>query len=395
MKPIALLTILLLNIACWAQEKSNIKFNGFVDTYHALRSNTPNDFMSSRSRLRTELHINNNKTYLFTSLNAVHNSILPEQTKLELREAFFQYTNNSFDLKAGRQIATWGVADGVRITDIISPMDYTEFLARDYDDIRIPINALRLKYLKTDFNIELYFIPIPEFFIIPTNNKNPWGMNYKSETKYYFDKPQKTLRNSEYGGRFAFFLSGIDFSISALHTWNKMPALKAENIDSTIHTTGKFKQMDMLGCDISFPIRQFVVRAEAANYFGELIETERTNSFNYLLGIDWYPGNDWILMVQYYHKNIYRNSENISQPKSISMGTFSIQKKLLRNTLNLSSFSYIDFTNKGFFNRISADYSISDQIHIMCGYDWFYGDKGMFGIYKNNSEYWIKGKFCF
>jgi len=31
----------------------------------------------------------------------------------------------------------------------------------------------------------------------------------------------------------------------------------------------------------------------------------------------------------------------------------------------------------------------------MFGYDWFNGDKGMFGMYKDNSEVWFKAKCSF
>lgn len=158
--------LLLLSVIAQAQEEDvKLKFNGFIDTYHAVRIESPNDFMSSRSRLRTELSASKGKSYLFVSLNAIHNSILEDQTKVELREAFLQYTDKNWDFKIGQQIVIWGIADGMRITDIISPMDYTEFLARDYDDIRIPVNAFRLKYIKPNYNFELIFIPVSEFFI--------------------------------------------------------------------------------------------------------------------------------------------------------------------------------------------------------------------------------------
>ena len=149
----------------------DLYLSGFADTYYAVRTSSPFDFMSSRSRLRTELNISKDDAFLFISINTVYNSILPEQTGLHLREAFFQYSTENWDIKAGRQIITWGVADGLRVTDLVSPMDYTEFLAQDYDDIRVPVNGIRAKYFNTLFDLELVFLPVPEFFIIPFLNR--------------------------------------------------------------------------------------------------------------------------------------------------------------------------------------------------------------------------------
>jgi hypothetical protein len=398
--------LLLLPLTITGQDELSFKFSGFADTYHALRSQSPYDFMSSRSRLRTEMGVTKGKSHLFASLNSVYNSILNEQTGIELREAFFQYTSDKWDFKAGRQIVIWGVADGLRITDIVSPMDYTEFLAQDFDDIRIPVNAFKLKYYNSKLSAEAVFIPVSSFFIIPTSPENAWSViPYSENTDYRVDLqqyPEKTLKNCEFGGRLSFFLSGIDFSVSALHTWNKLPVLRylGNQSGDTINIAGQYNRMDMLGIDLSFPLGQFVFRGEIAEYFGELQETisseeiER-NTTNFLIGIDWYPGSEWTISGQYSQKFIPEHMEIMTANENTAFSTLSISKSILHSTLKLSTFGYYDLSNSGFFNRTSADYSLTDQIHLLAGYDWFHGDEGMFSLYKDNSEIWVKAKFNF
>lgn len=409
---VGFLMLLFSTLSVWSQADSAgiaFKYNGFIDSYHALRSESSNDWMSSRTRLRSELSADKGNSSMFISFNAVYNSILEDKTGLFLREAFFRYNTEKWDLKAGRQIITWGVADGIRVTDLVSPMDYTEFLAQDYDDIRIPENGIRLKYLHPKFNLEGVLIPVAEFFQLPIDAENPWSVMSSVAMPYSLDmenKPERKLSNSEYGGRLSFFLSGIDASLSALHTWNKMPVINkslSAHGDS-LSMQAHYERMDMLGADMSVPIGKFVIRAEAAAYLGELQDldmpsnlntTVRKNTCNGLLGLDFYPGNDWTIMVQYSHKYILDYDEVISTKKNTGLATFNISKKLLQTTLTLSSFTYYDVTNNGFYNRTSADYAITDQIHIMGGYDWFHGDKGPFAMYKNNSEYFMKFKYSF
>ena len=103
-------------------QDSPFQFNGFVDTYHAVQTEHPHDFTTSRTRLRAELRVDYENAYLFTSLNGVHNSILEDRTGVQLQEAYFNYQNDLVELKAGRQIVVWGVADGLRVTDLISPV---------------------------------------------------------------------------------------------------------------------------------------------------------------------------------------------------------------------------------------------------------------------------------
>jgi len=106
----------------FAQERP-FQFNGFVDTYHAVQTQHPHDFTTSRTRLRAELRVDYENAYLFASLNGVHNSILEDRTGVQLQEAYFNYQNDFLEIRAGRQIVVWGVADGLRVTDLISPVD--------------------------------------------------------------------------------------------------------------------------------------------------------------------------------------------------------------------------------------------------------------------------------
>lgn len=366
------------------EDSLEVKVKGFVDTYHALRSEQPHDWMSSRTRIRGELTLEKNNTGVFVSANIVHNSILKNRSGLQLREAYAYYSNDHWDIRAGRQIVVWGVADCLRLTDIISPMDYTEFLAQDYDDIRIPTNGLRIRYSGNKWSLEGIINPVTSFYELPTDEENPWSIGYVT----IGEEPSHKLHNMEYGARLSFFNSGVDFSLSALHTWNKMPVMH--------NGIGKYKRMTMLGADVSIPINKFVIRSEVAEYLDEAQAGMGTNdipraaSTNALIGIDWYAGNDWNLSAQYSHKYVAWGEH-----RNTGLSTIRISKELLHNTLTLQDFAYIDVTNGGVYSRLSADYALNDQLHAMLGYDYFHADKGMFNIYKKNSEIWLKLKYSF
>ncbi|MBQ5576362.1 MAG: hypothetical protein IIT37_09995, partial [Bacteroidales bacterium] len=112
----------------------------------------------------------------------------------------------------------------LRITDLVSPMDYSEFLAQDYDDIRIPENALRVKFTKNSFAFEMLAVPVIETFELPTDRKNPWAISVTGNDSILSGgKPDFKFKNMEFGGRLSWFLSGVDFSVCALRTFNKMP----------------------------------------------------------------------------------------------------------------------------------------------------------------------------
>jgi len=197
------------------------------------------------------------------------------------------------------------------------------------------------------------------------------------------------------------FLSGVDFSLSALRTWNKMPVFSTSFDGANLHATGHYRRMTMLGADVSLPLGEFVIRGEAAQYFDEAqtpaagTDIPCSGSLNTLIGIDWYAGNDWNLSAQYSYKFIEDYTPLMGSTEHTHMGTFRISKSLLNNTLSLQSFAYMDLTDGGIYNRFTADYALNDQMHVMLGYDLFHADKGMFKMYADNSEWWLKLKYSF
>lgn len=93
--------------------------------------------------------------------------------------------------------------------------------------------------------------------------------------------------------------------------------------------------MDMKSLDFSLPIRQFIVRCEIAEYFGEAKNVKpdmddigwiRRNTTNVLVGVDWYPGHDWTLTSQYSHKIIHSYAEELESEQNTAMAILGLTK---------------------------------------------------------------------
>ncbi len=391
-------------LSAHAQDELSLQLNGFVDSYHALQLGSPYKVMSSRTRLRLEMRANYGEASLFSSVNLAYNSLIKEQSGAFLREAYFDYAGKYLEVKAGRQIVTWGVADGLRITDLISPMDYTEFMANDYDDIRVPVNAINLKYPGESFSAELVFVPVPEYFVMPSGEDNPWSMPVPEGVSMDLSgTPEKHIKNSEVGTRLRFFLENLDFSLTALRTFNKSPVTIADYDPETksVVIQGIYKPMYVLGGDFSIPVSEFVVRGEMAGYFGEPIALNDSRryrlrkTFNVLLGLDWYAGDNWTFMVQYMHKIIMDYRKELGMDQNTSMVTARISKEVLNNTLKLSVYGMYDIDNVSFYIRPAADYLLNDQITLSLGSDILGGRRGTFKTYEDNTQIWVKGKYFF
>lgn len=102
-----------------------------------------------------------------------------------------------------------------------------------------------------------------------------------------------------------------------------------------------------------------------------------------------------MLSGQFSDEWILDHSDAILNPEHRLISTLAVSKKLLRSNLKLASFAYFELKEGSFFSRTSADYALSDNIHLSTGVDWFHGDSGTFGLYQENSQIWVKAKYSF
>lgn len=388
-------------------------YKGFVDTYHTVRIKEPNDFLISRTRLRLEMTKKQGKASAFVSVEFEQNNISPARTGLKLREAYLRYDSNKWDLKIGRQIIIWGKADGIPITDLISPFDLSEFLARDYEDIYLPVDAARIRLLGNKFNFEFVWVPIFRPAIFPGPGE-PWapplddiqGMNLVVKPPL---EPGKKIGNSELFGKMSFYLAGFDFAFSAFTTWDdfgitRFSIMQSPGTPSAIEMQTEYYRVKGIGAEFSTTLGGLVFRGEAAFLKGKRYQAEnftdgifKKNSILWLLGLDWFGGNDWIITGQLADEMILEHESAIQKHEHNFIVTLSIEKKLMNQILSVSNMTYWGLNEQEYFNRIKIDYAFTDSLHLILGADLIGGakGKGLFGQYKDNKQIFFKVKYSF
>jgi hypothetical protein len=92
-----------------------------------------------------------------------------------VRELYFTYARDKFLLRVGRQQIGWGEADGLRVMDIINPLDarrmFQFYDTEGYEEVRIPKLMIKAEFYPGNFwkfydnAVELYWNPgdIPSF----------------------------------------------------------------------------------------------------------------------------------------------------------------------------------------------------------------------------------------
>jgi len=392
----------------------NPDFTGYVRNYSGmLLGNGSTDFVI----LQNTFNLNIEKRYDNSSfkVNPMLYHYFADSLYFRLRESYLDLYFDNFDIRAGKQQIVWGKADGVFITDIVSPKDLFEFLLPDFDEIRRGVIGLRFDYYIDNSTLEFVWLPVFTPTRLPDEN-SVWAVkpNFPHTPTFDYSKQdvKASLENSEVFLKFSTLSEHIDYEIMGGYTWDDDPTMfTSVTIDSSTGTTNliitpEHKRLPVAGGSFSAPVGPVVLRGEGAYYWGKYFNTVnpalnngviQKDYIHYMLGLCFtlYEVN---LSTQFIQR-VIMNYEDIIQPTVLFKGeannmmTFLANYSMLNETLKLEIFSYYDFEYSGALIKPRILYDYSDSINLQFGANIFTGTEGSFGQYNKNDM--IYGKIIY
>jgi len=275
------------------------------------------------------------------------NSKLRMPIKTEwLRECYFDVYTPKLDLRLGKQQVVWGTTDGVRILDMINPLDYREWTLQPYSESRIPLWMLKAETELT-MNSHLQLLLIPDY---EPNYYAPAGSPFALRTvvagaksvdalteagvtvSTISERPKRTLENTKVGLRWRNILengplSGLEYTLNYLHTWDfassaytAMQGIVIPGVGfvpTAFQLTRRAEQIDVLGFSFAKTITKgligdlgkgWTIRGEfayvkngAMNYGTDqsIRGTVDVDQYNYALGFDKNLVDNWAISLQF------------------------------------------------------------------------------------------------
>ncbi len=337
-----------------------------------------------------------------------------------LRELYLDMYFNKFDFRIGKQQVVWGKADGVFITDIVSPLNLSEFLLPDFDEIRTGVIAAKMNYYIGNSTLEAIWIPLFTPTVRPATN-SIWYIQPDFPAPPSFDwnksKINPSLENSELFLKWSAMTSKVDFEIMGGYTWDDNPAMHVQKefgmntsttppspILSGLKITPKHHRLAVVGGSFSTEIKGVIVRFEGAYYNGKYFQTDdplaidaliQKDYLHYVAGVD-FNISSVKLSTQFIQKYILDHNDNMSENKIQNTATFMARYDMMRETLHLELFSYIGLSDYDALIRPKITYDFDDSFSILLGGNIFVGERdGQFGQYQDNTMAYLKIKYNF
>jgi hypothetical protein len=392
---------------------------GYVEGIQALRveENSPlrDDGFGERSYPRSELRAqltareSGERASLFLRVDIVSDATT-ETTEVDLREAYIKLRLSDWlDVKAGRQVATWGTGDLIFANDLFAKDWLAFFTVLDDTYLKPPQDLLRVSAYTAGITFEVAASPHFTPDNLPSGERlslfNPFsGRAVGSIGAPHVSEPPHEL---EYGEVFARVTGWQGSAEWALYGYNGFwPTPQGSTPAHTLY----YPRMWSAGASLRLPIGSILANGEIAAYFSTddmsgadpSIANSQIRGF---VGAEKSLGNDWTVGAQYYGEWMLRHDLYLAgQPAGApafdelrSTVTGRIGKWARQQTVYLSLFGYWGITDEDWHLRPSVAYKITDAVKWMVGGSFVGGNMGYttFGQFQNNSNIFTRLRFSF
>lgn len=413
---------------------AQLRLDGYYRAESGITTTSPHDYLFLRNILQSELQ-KQSSDWRFKSTVQIRQSF-PEDSEprveIRLREAFAEWYTDNFEITLGRQMIVWGRTDATQIMDIITPLDVSEFLTQDFNDLRQGINAVNASYFYGDNSFQFVVIPIFESPRLPDSNSRWAFFNESLDVTFQPDQiPQKTANNTQYAFKWSnrsSLKADVDFAF--FYGFYPLPALEKRlefssfGVISGINASNRFRKSPsfILSGELR-PVNSFSLQFESAFWLErelDILPPELTQSDN----IPQHPPNlsdydsrgflsarsvlhsmigfrmriaDWQTSFQFLADHIFLHDDEVLQEPWFLSASLQLNRSFLNENLRIYSLFRYNFEGDDYWLNTDLSYAIFDGLRLSSGAHLFGGSKpddfyGHFSFYRyrNNSFIYLK-----
>ncbi len=331
---------------------------------------------------------------------------------LDLREAYVDFSSEWLDLRLGKQQVIWGKADGVFITDIVSPKDLSRFLVPDFEELRLAVTAVRSQAYVGAHGFEFTWIPWFTPTVAPETG-SLWAPAMPFPVQPTFenpDLPERALENGEYFARYSYMGESFDLMLMGGWFWEDTPAFAVTGKTFTpgvgltgITVTPEYYRNTAAGGAISAAVGPVILRAEGAWYAnrrfqGDPAEYElgyaEKSAVQYVIGTDFAVAG-YSFGLQFIQDIVLDHEDALLEEAFQNTGTLVVAKSFLAESLTAEVFTYLVPDPMNALVKPKLTWDASDSLELFAGAYLFIGDEGDFGQYNDNDGAYLGAKFSF
>ena len=319
----------------------------------------------------------------------------------DLEEYYAEFNFSSFDLKVGKQIFSWGKADGFNPTDNLNPRNYVDLFV---EEEKIGVPAINLLYYWNDFTFDLIFIPTYTPTRLPLLNSRHSFLDPEAPTVVNGrELPADTLSSSQTGIRISRHFSGWDLSASYYDGYDDLTLATVESDQSL---TARYNRTRVVGVDFATTFGGLGVHGEAAQFFYD--GSKNGDYLQYILGIDYNWTNviydhDIFLILEYMGDTTTQSRED--KRPAFASGLGRVSRNSFLSTITYKFSDTLELETKlannldhhlSYVINPEINYDITDAFKLTFGIDFIEGNQTtFFGQFDNDDRSYFFLRYSF
>ncbi|MBI5970950.1 MAG: hypothetical protein HY884_07335 [Deltaproteobacteria bacterium] len=385
--------------------------HGFVQGNYSANIDSANpdngNYKWSEERGQLKLEASKDPVRFFLKADAFYGH-LDEKADVELREGYLDYTSGSWDLRAGRQVLTWGVGDMVFINDVF-PKDYEAFFSgRPMEYLKKGVDAIKAGVYPDLASFELVVIP----FFEPNNYpaaKRFWMYDpMPTVTNRVTDQPVSKPANTELALRAYRDIIGFDTSFYFYKGYYRQPSMTPDSFTAPSRITFSYPGLLVYGASAQGAVAGGVASVEAG-YWASQDDAKGTNPLvpnsevKFLGGYQRQIAEDLTAGAQYMGEYMadYGAYESTrmqgfpKEPRYKQLVSVRAQYLLMHQTLRLGWFNFWSPTDKDYLINPEIRYNFTDHVWGALGVNFFGGakDTTRFGSLDRNDNVYTQLRY--
>ena len=395
-----------------APEPSPWQLTGFFEAGYGqfLQGNiVKNSASLNELRARINLDYSHKNFDASGKLDSYYDAVLAK-TVFQTRELSISASPFSFvDIKAGRQVLTWGTGDYLFLNDLFAKDWQAFFSGRADEYLKAPSNSVRSNWFYNEFNFTLVWTP--EFT----------ADNYITGERFSFYSPQaqqivaptpafpveKTNR-AQWSARLKTRVNNVELSLYGYQGFWPTPEGVKATINEDMGSQGYFPKLNSWGLSAITPFQGGIVNVEYASY--NSIEDSKGNNeliangqHRLLIGYERELAKNFTASMQYYlerTKHYQALVDNSAVPEHLvaenrQLLTWRLSYRAQRQTLLYSIFTFYSLSDKDGYIKPSINYQYNDQWLLSAGANVFFGQDefSFFGQHQDNSNAWLRVRY--
>lgn len=330
-------------------------------------------------------------------------AFIGDAADFEFRELYVDAEIGAAFLRLGKQQVVWGEADGLRVLDVVNPLNFREFILPDFEDRRIPTFMANLEVPVGALSAQFLWIPDHTYDEIPED-----GATFAFSSSRFVprpppaligtgavvvnapDRPDRLFTDDDYGARITGFAAGWDFSVNYLYHYQDQPVFRRRLIPGGgLSFDPAYERTHLIGATASTAFGKFALRAEAGYSSNRFFITNdaadadgvvQSGEFSYVLGVDYMPTGDWFVSGQLFQSVIGASAAGATRDRVDTTASLLLRREMRNDTVRVEA-QWLHSANDG-DGLVAAKlrYDLRDDVELVFGLDVFYGDPGgLFG----------------